>query len=597
MDVEKPVIDGPVEMQWGSDYLAEVIRRLDLPFLAINPGASLRGLHDSLVNYLGNENPQMLLCLHEDHAVSIAHGYAKVTGKPMGAVVHSNVGLMHASMGIFNAWCDRAPMIVIGATGPVDAAERRPWIDWIHTSRDQGGLVRDFTKWDDQPGSLAAAAEAMIRGSLIANTAPRGPVYLCFDVSLQEARLDPSIKLPEPGRFAPPAPPYPDPASVRRLADALAQARSPVLLAGRVSRSEESWQRRIELAERLGARVLTDLKQPAAFPTDHPLHPVAPAFFMGDEGGALLRDADLVLSLDWLDLGGTLKVASQAGPLEARVVHCSPDQYSHKGWSMDYQALPPLDQHLLCEPDMLVDALLALDAKEQCFDGRARPPAAAPERPPSPPPAGDAEITLHTLSHALRRATEGMGVSLLRTPLGWPGNAWHFRHPLDFLGKDGGAGLGSGPGMSVGAALALRGTGRLPLAVIGDGDYMMGVSAIWTAARYRIPLLFVVANNTAYFNDELHQEKVARTRSRPTENKAIGQHIGDPDIDIAGIARCQGAVGYGPVSTVAELAQALERGIADVRSGRVCVIDARVVPGYDSLMAKGLLREVKEGRH
>src|SRR5262245_3548510 len=132
----------------------------------------------------------MLLCLHEEHAVAIAHGYAKVTGKPMAAAVHSNVGLMHATMAIFNAWCDRMPVIVFGATGPVDAAKRRPWIDWLHTTQDQAAMIRNFIKWDAQPASVAAAQEALLRANLIARTAPRGPVYINLDVGLQEQEVE-----------------------------------------------------------------------------------------------------------------------------------------------------------------------------------------------------------------------------------------------------------------------------------------------------------------------------------------------------------------------------------------------------------------------
>lgn len=174
-DVDVPIADEHLIKEWGSDYLVEVIRDLDLRYIALNPGASFRGLHDSLVNFLGNRNPQMLLCLHEEHAVSMAHGYAKVTGRPMGAFVHSNVGLMHASAAIFNAWCDRVPLMVFGATGTVDAATRRPWIEWIHTAQDQGALVRDYTKWDAQPASVPAAAEALYRARLITMTPPCAP--------------------------------------------------------------------------------------------------------------------------------------------------------------------------------------------------------------------------------------------------------------------------------------------------------------------------------------------------------------------------------------------------------------------------------------
>ena len=147
---------------WGSDIIANSIRNIGVPYVTLNPGASFRGLHDSIVNYLGNASPKIILCLHEEHAVSIAHGYAKVAEKPLATILHSNVGLMHGSMAIFNAFCDRVPVIILGATGPIDAKKRRPWIDWIHTSQDQASLIRNFIKWDNQPGSIEASIASMI---------------------------------------------------------------------------------------------------------------------------------------------------------------------------------------------------------------------------------------------------------------------------------------------------------------------------------------------------------------------------------------------------------------------------------------------------
>src|SRR6267378_708592 len=205
--IERPNQAGSNAPGFGSDVVAETLRDLDIPYIALNPGASYRGLHDSLVNYLGNAAPQMLLCLHEEAAIAIAHGYAKVTGRAMAAALHSNVGLMHASMAIFNAWCDRMPVLLLGATGPVDAVKRRPWIDWIHTARDQGAIVRNYTKWDDQPASPAAAREALIRATWIADTAPKGPVYINLDAEMQEARLAEPLAPIEAARFMPLADP------------------------------------------------------------------------------------------------------------------------------------------------------------------------------------------------------------------------------------------------------------------------------------------------------------------------------------------------------------------------------------------------------
>ena len=308
-----PVPGAASDGVWGSDAIAAMLRAMQIPYVCVNPGASFRGLHDSLVNFLGNERPQMLLCLHEEHAVAIAHGYAKVTGAPLGAIVHSNVGLMHASMAIFNAWCDRLPVIVIGATGPVDAVKRRPWIDWIHTARDQAALVRGFVKWDDQPASIGAAFESLLRAQQIAETVPMGPVYVCFDASLQEEKLPAMPSLPDPARYRSPPPAHAAPALIDEAAEWLTNARRPFVLMGRVTRDGAAWQARVRLAEMLDARVLTDLKVGAAFPTDHPLHVAPPGIFLAPQAAAALKDADVVLSLDWVDLAGTLKQAWGAG--------------------------------------------------------------------------------------------------------------------------------------------------------------------------------------------------------------------------------------------------------------------------------------------
>src|SRR5260370_14859069 len=217
-EIDRPVPSAPSNRVWGSDAIVAMLRELDIPYIALNPGASYRGIHDSLVNYLGNTRPRMLLCLHEESAVALAHGYAKVTGRPMAAFVHSNVGLMHATMAIFNAWCDRAPVLVLGATGPFDSTRRRPWIEWIHTARDQGALIRNFTKWDDQPASVGSAQEALLRACMIAKTAPRRPVYVNFHLALRDAEIADLPAAPDVARFAPPSSPEPAAALVRQAA-------------------------------------------------------------------------------------------------------------------------------------------------------------------------------------------------------------------------------------------------------------------------------------------------------------------------------------------------------------------------------------------
>ena len=560
---------------WGSDVVADVLRALDIPYIALNPGASYRWLHDSLVNYLGNRAPQMLLCLHDETAVSIAQGYAKASDKMMAAALHANVGLMHACMPIFDAWCDRMPVLVLGATGPWDAAKRRPWIDWIHTCSDQGGLIRNFTKWDNQPGSVAAAVEAMLRASQIARTAPRGPVYVNLDSAVQEEKLEQLPQLPDMARYAPAPAAEPSRQAVQQAATLLSAARNPVMLAGRVSRRLDAWNARVQLAEKLNMRVLSQIKVGAAFPTDHPLHAAPPANRLPAEVRTMLADADVILSLDWLDLGGTLKQALGEKPVAAKVIQVSCDVHAHRGWNFDYHALAPIDVQLLCEPDAGVPQLLEACAARR---GEAPPKLQVATR----SEAAEQGLTLSVLAENLRSAIAGKDVCFTRLPLGWNGAYTHFRHPLDYIGYDGGAGVGSGPGITVGAALALRGSGRLPIGLHGDGDFLMGNTAVWTATHYQIPCLMVVCNNRSFFNDERHQERIALQRGRPPENRWIGQHIGEPDVDIAAMAKSMGAVGIGPVERPEDIGAALRLGVAAVEKGGVCVIDARVAPGYDA---------------
>jgi thiamine pyrophosphate-dependent acetolactate synthase large subunit-like protein len=574
--LERPAPSGANAPAFGSDVIADTLRALDIPYIALNPGASYRGLHDSLVNYLGNAAPQMLLCLHEESAVAIAHGYAKVTGKAMAAAVHSNVGLMHATMAIFNAWCDRMPMLVLGATGPVDAAKRRPWIDWIHTARDQGALVRPYIKWDDQPASPAAAREALMRATWLAQTTPQGPVYVNFDAEMQEAALAEPLPPVEAARFMPPVASAPDANAVEKAAALLKVAKDIVMLIGRASRSEAAWDARVKLAEATGARVITDLKVGASFPTDHSLHLGAPSVLTPDaEGLAALGKADLILALDWVDLAGTLKAAKAPVP-GANVISVSIDYQIHNGWSMDHQGLAPVDVMLAADPEHAVPLLLAALGETAKHS--------APRLVESAPELAEGPLTVEHLARALHESVGDKPCSLTHLPLSWNGAWWPFRHPLDFLGSDGGGGLGAGPGVTVGAALALKGTGRIAVGICGDGDFLMGATALWTAAHYRIPLLIVVANNRSFYNDEVHQERVARMRNRPVENKWIGQRIADPDIDIAALARAQGAVGYGPIKDTEKLRSTFAEAIAAVELGRVAVVDVRVAPGYTPAM-------------
>lgn len=566
---------------WSSDIIAETVRALGYEYIALVPGASFRGFHDSIVNHLGNSSPELVMTLHESQAVFIAEGYARATDRPMAAALHANVGLMTGLVGIFDAWCNRVPMLLIGATGPVDAAKRRPWIDWVHTARDQGALIRDFVKWDDQPASASAAVESVLRADRIARTEPRGPVYVCLDAGMQETRLDAAIDAPPVNRFPVAEPPAASDGQIKALLDLLRSAARPILMFGRGNRSIEAWNRRVELAEAVGATVLTGLHAAAAFPTEHPLHCLPPVGERPTEDEArLVEEADVIVSFDWHDLGGFLAARQGAPqyekPFDGTLASVSLDATLANGASMDHQALAAVDLPVDAAPDRVVAQLcdaLGDETFARRVEGEHWTTVAEKERRSR----RSHDLRVSDMSYIVTDALAAEEVTFARLSFGWPSLACAFRSPLDFLGKDAGGTVGSGPGHSVGAALALKDS-RLTVGIIGDGDFAIGMQALWTAAHMNLPLLMIVANNRSYFNDEVHQERVARERNRPVERKHIGQRI-EPPLDICAVAGAQGFEGFGPVSTEAELTAALAEAVRVVKSGGRALIDVSVVGG------------------
>ena len=322
---------GDSQARYGSDVMADMLRLLDIKYAIINPGSTFRGLHDSIVNHLGNNNPEIILCAHEGVAVSMAHGYGKVAGKPAAAMVHNVVGLLHGSMAIYNAWLDEAPMLVIGGTGPMAIEKRRPWIDWIHTALVQGNVVRDYVKWDDQPNSLAGVPDSFIRAYQIATTDPRGAVYICLDAGLQEELLTDKVPLPSMERYPNPSSPQVDAGTIDLVARLLVEATNPVVIADYMGRNPEALASLVALAELLALPVI-DGGGRFNFPNTHPL----------DLTGAekeLLEEADVVLALDVKHLSQYLSTVQldtrqtvSIIPEKCRAIHFTPQHLTTKSW-------------------------------------------------------------------------------------------------------------------------------------------------------------------------------------------------------------------------------------------------------------------------
>jgi acetolactate synthase I/II/III large subunit len=572
---------------YGSDLLVDLLARLGIEYAAFNPGASFRGLHDSLVNYADDRAPRSVTCTHEEISVALAHGYAKATGRPMAAVLHNVVGLQHACMAIFNAWCDRVPLLLLGGTGPMDSSRRRPWIEWIHTALVQGNHIRDFVKWDDQPASIPAAVESMLRAYRLTTAEPTGPVYVCLDAPVQEDLIPDGVTLP-PGldRWTTQAPIQADPDGLRQAASWLAEAECPVILADRVGRSPSAASPLRELAELLGAPVV-DFGARFNFPSTHPL----------DGTGAareLLGAADVVLALDVTDLYGVLhasdarrRAQGYAVHPDAKVISLSVSELLVRSWTADYERMQPVDLNLVGDSKVALPALLSEVASRQ-GGGPRRPQrqeraaelgrAAAARRAAweAEARAGATSETISTayLALALREALGSHDWVLSHSDLrGWGRRLWSIEHPHQWLGGAGGAGLGYGIGASLGVALAHRGSSRIVVDIQPDGDLLYSTSALWTAAREQLPLLIVMWNNRSYYNSEEHAATIARHRDRDVERRNIGTRPEGPHVDFATVARGLGIQSAGPILAPDDLPAALANAVEVVASGQPFLLD------------------------
>jgi len=571
------------EFGWQSDVIADLVKQYGFPFITLNPGASYRGLHDSLVNH--NENdPPMLMCQHEKIAVQIAHGYAKACGKPLAVIVHNAVGLLHATMGIYVAYFDRAPIFIMGATGPVDEGKRRPRSDWVHTANVQGNVVRDYVKWDYQPGGIDGVVDSFARAYSIMMTEPQGPIYMCYDAGLQEAPLAAPIALPDPSSNRVPSRIAPDPAGLSEAADRLVNADWPVLLPQFVGRDANGMSDLATLAETLGAPVV-DTQWRLNFPTNHPLD-----MRMNKE---VFKQADLITLLDCRDwehpthindrLNRTLKPLY---PDHCEWLDIGFADIEISKWATDYQRFPEVSQRLLADTTLAIPALSKLCGERISADPKlAR---RVLER-------ADAVKTMHDAQRAkwkeqslenwnsspislARLATEVWNkiqhedwVLTTNSFEHWAPKLWDMDRPYRWPGEA--RGTGTQIGMATGVALAHKGTGRLVVDCQTDGDLMFDVGALWFAAKHRVPFLCVMHNNRAYYNDWEHQVTIAEQRGTPVSRAHIGMDLFDPAPDFATLARGCGWYAEGPIEDPADIAGALDRAIAKVKSGVPALID------------------------
>jgi acetolactate synthase I/II/III large subunit len=570
----------------GSDYMVDLLAGVGIRYVAAIPGSTFRGLHESIVNYGHNKSPELIVCVHEEISAGIAHGYAKVAGQPMACLVHSTVGLQHASMAIYNAWCDRAAMMVI-VGNMLDDTKRRPGVEWLHSAADVGAFVRSYVKWDDTPVSLPHYGESFLRGMQIATAPANGPVLLVCDTELQEETVVDRNSLP-PVRVTPVAPPGANPAAIDRVADMLIDADKPVIVADRAARTPEGMRLLVKLAEMINVPVI-DQGGRLNMPTDHFLNQTWLQ-------ASLLSSADMILGLELTDIWGLAN--SVADKEERKVVRIVQPDAKIVGISANYgnahANVQDLQRYLAADLLLEADAETAMPQLIAAVESKL-----TPAHRTSIVSRKSALIEAHTAMRARDAETAANGwdaspISTARLSMelwgqikeldwalvsyagyvsNWPLRLWDFKHHHQYNGGMGGYGVGYNAPASVGAALAHRDAGRMPISIQADGDLMMLPGVLWTLAHHQIPLLIVMHNNRAWHQETMHLKRMANWRDRGPETWPIGTTITNPDIDFATLAKSMGVWARGPVEHPAALAAAINAALDVVKSGKPALLD------------------------
>ncbi|MEX2431428.1 MAG: thiamine pyrophosphate-binding protein [Dehalococcoidia bacterium] len=572
--------------RYGSDVIVDMLRLYGIEYAALNPGASYRGLHDSLVNYGNNTMPQIIQCTHEKIAVQMAHGYGRAKNKPMAAIVHNLVGLLHSTMGIYYAYLDEAPVMVLGASGPFDTTKRRPAIDWTHTAQNQGAQIREYTKWDDQPFNAASVPESFARAYQVCTTPPYGPVYLCYDAGLQEDLADADIPIPNPQRLRPSEPSAMSPSSVERAVQMLLDAEQPVVMAGMAGQNPRFAKALVEFAELFGVGVI-DMGTRFNFPATHHLDVT---------GSDIFERADVILGLGVKDyeraltrLNRTTREREWRTPKNCKFIDVGHRDAKLSAWSQDFGRLMEFDLRVMADPatalqqmisaarDMGINGKYAERIKtrseqlrglhndlRQRFQERAH---VDWDSKPMTAPRLSSEVWNAIKDEDWVQAGSGLE--------GWNRRLWDWSSPDRFSG--GGQGTGTQIGMALGSALAHKGTNKLVVDIQPDGDLLFDAASLWIAAYHHIPMLVVMYNNRAYYNDWEHQILIARQRGRNEENAYLGMDLSTPAPNFSQLAQSMGWYGEGPIEDPNQLGPALERAIRTIKTtGQPALVDAIV---------------------
>src|SRR2546425_3026513 len=575
----------------GADYMVDVIKSLGIEYIAANPGSTFRALHESIINYGGNKAPELLTCCHEESSVAMAHGYAKIEGKPIMVMAHGTVGLQHASMAIYNAYADRVPVyIVIGNVA--DGPWRRSDVEWTHAVQDAALIVRDYTKWDDSPISIRQFAESAVRAYKVMMTPPMGPVVVVADAVLQEEPVaeEDRRRLHVP-KLSVTSAPAGDPAAVADIAKILVAAENPLIVTGRSARTPNGLKLLIELAELLQSPVM-DRRQRMNFPTRHPLY-----------GTGNIATADVVLALEVPDFWNVThaqtplnRMGMEVRPLTkegAKLITISSMDLLMKSNYQDFGQYNEADIAIPADAEATLPLLiesckkLITGDRKRVFDQRRARFEEAAKRMHDQALQEAAwgwdsnPITTARMSAELWNLIRNEDWSLVSEVVfqsWWPERLWDFTKHYQFIGGHGAYGIGYGAPAAVGAALANKKYGRLTVNIQSDGDLNYAPGVLWTAAHHQIPLLSVMHNNRSYHQERMFVADMAARAQRDVSRVGIGNDISNPNIDYATMAKAYGMYGAGPIENPNDLGPAIKKAIEVVKRGEPALVDVVMQP-------------------
>ena len=576
----------------ASDYMVDVIKSLKIEYIYSNPASSFRGLHESLINYGKNTAPEFLTVTHEEASVAMAHGHFKATGKPQMVLMHGTVGLQHACMAVYNAWADRCPVILVGGND-LDASKRPPGVPTVHSAQDINSLVRDFTKWDDQPVSLQHFSQSFVRAYKYAMTPPYGPVMIALDAGLQQGSMKPDEKDLYTPRYIPPSPPHADPAALRETAKLLVNAQNPVIVADRMARSQKGIDLLVQLAELVQVPVVNQQNR-INFPNTHYLA----------SGPAIVRNADFILGLEltdfWATVGGWVDNGDHDGHgimesrhrADVKLAHINSVELNTKANLQDFQRFMPVDILMPADAEASLELLIEYvkaaitSERKSVFEQRAaaRRKAHAQARTNMRQRATlgwDASpISIARWTSELWPHIKDLDWSMVNSSsgaAGWPMQMFPMDKHYRWLGRSGAAGQGYGPPASIGAANGNKSLGRFTFSYQGDGDLMYVPGSLWTATHHNIPMLMMVHNNRGYHQEVMHVQRLSNRRNRVANlgktMGPVGTSIEGPDIDYAGLAKSMGWWSAGPIKDPAELGTVLAKAVQVVRAGEPALVD------------------------